>query len=166
METNTPPIDWETDLADLLGDLSDVQQEMLEVLSQKRQCMAAGDAEGMQQLQEREQNVCDSLQKCHQRRGELLELAGRQGLPSDSISKLATTLPEDQRGKLTKQVKQVSSKMRLLQHNSLTNWVVAQRSLIHISQLLEIIASGGRLQPTYAKGESVHSRGALVDREV
>ncbi|MCU0373434.1 MAG: hypothetical protein MUE56_09370, partial [Ignavibacteria bacterium] len=30
--------------------------------------------------------------------------------------------------------------MRLLQHQSLTNWVLAQRSMLHLSQLLEIIA--------------------------
>jgi hypothetical protein len=55
--------------------------------------------------------------------------------------------------------------MRLLQHHSLTNWVLAQRSLLHITQLLEIVATGGRLQPTYGKGASSHARGALVDQE-
>ena len=55
--------------------------------------------------------------------------------------------------------------MRLLQNQSITNWVLAQRSLLHVSQLLEIIATGGRLQPTYGEGETVHSVGSLVNQE-
>ena len=55
--------------------------------------------------------------------------------------------------------------MRILQHHSLANWVLAQRSLLHVSQLLEIIATGGRMQPTYGDSESVHARGSLVNHE-
>jgi hypothetical protein len=55
--------------------------------------------------------------------------------------------------------------MRLLQHQSLANWVLAQRVMLHLSQLLEIFATGGRLQPTYGRGEMPTSSGALVDRE-
>jgi hypothetical protein len=44
--------------------------------------------------------------------------------------------------------------------------VVVQRTLIHLSQMLEIIATGGQMQPTYGKKESVQARGALVDRAV
>ena len=49
--------------------------------------------------------------------------------------------------------------MRLLQHHSLTNWVLVQRTLIHLSQVLEIIATGGRLKPTYGKDDSADSGG-------
>ena len=56
-------------------------------------------------------------------------------------------------------------RMRLLQTGLLTNWLLAQRTLLHISQLLEIIATGGRIQPTYVVSESVQSRGALLDQE-
>jgi len=51
----------------------------------------------------------------------------------------------------------------LLQHHSLVNWVVIQRTLLHLSQMLEIIATGGRLQPTYGKGESSTASGTLMD---
>ena len=165
MEADTKQVDWEMDLAELLSDLSNVQTDLLKVLSQKRQHMAVCDVEAMESLQPREQELCDRLQACHTRRAELLELAGNQGLPSDSIVKLASALPNCKKGKLDKQVKEASSQMRLLQHHSLTNWVVAQRTLLHVSQMLEIIASGGQLNPTYGNDEPVHSRGALVDRE-
>ena len=38
-------------LAELLEDLSQVQDELLDVLTQKRQCMATGDVRGMTALQ-------------------------------------------------------------------------------------------------------------------
>lgn len=158
-------LDWEDDLGDLLRELSDVQDQLLDVLARKRCCMAAGDLDGMQQLQSHEQELGARLQTCHERRGELLAQTTRQGLPGESLTMLATALPDDRRERVGRQLRETSSRTRLLQHNSLTNWVLAQRSLLHLSQMLEIIATGGRPQPTYGKSPSVHSRGALVDRE-
>jgi hypothetical protein len=61
-------------------------------------------------------------------------------------------------------LRQASHRARLLQHHSLVNWVLVQKTLIHLSQLLEIIATGGRLQPTYQRDGTVQATGALVDR--
>jgi hypothetical protein len=41
--------------------------------------------------------------------------------------------------------------------------VIAQRTLIHLSQLLEIIATGGRLQPTYGRAVA-EPCGALLNQ--
>ena len=68
-------VDWESELADLLGELSDVQQELLEILAAKRDCMAKGEVERMAELQPREEQLCGRLQACHQRRGGLLKRA-------------------------------------------------------------------------------------------
>jgi hypothetical protein len=61
-------------------------------------------------------------------------------------------------------IREATNRTRLLQHQSLTNWVLVQRSLLHLSQLIEIIATGGRLKPTYGNGSDRQSSGALVDR--
>jgi hypothetical protein len=79
---------------------------------------------------------------------------------------LAASLSGLRREKLGKQVKQSRLQVRLLQNESLANWVLAQRLLLHVSQMIEIIATGGRLKPTYAEGDSsLHARGALVNDE-
>jgi hypothetical protein len=62
-------------------------------------------------------------------------------------------------------VKEASAKMQLLQHHSLAGWVLAQRSLLHVSQLLEILATGGRMQPTYGSRESIHACGSMLNQE-
>lgn len=154
---------WEAAIADLLDELSSVQEDLLTTLSAKRAAIVAGNLEQLQQLQEQEQELGKRLEACHHRRCELLEEAAQRGLPSDSISQLATALPAGSRKQVGEQVQHVSARTRLLRHHSLTNWVLAQRSLLHLSQLLEILATGGKTKPTYSKEESPHSRGNFVD---
>ncbi|HEX5103307.1 MAG TPA: flagellar export chaperone FlgN, partial [Pirellulaceae bacterium] len=125
----------------------------------------AVDLPGLAALQPREEELVERLEKCQQRRKELLAAAAASGRPSGSIGKLAESFTQPQRGKLGRQVKEASARLRLLQHQSLTNWVLAQRSLLHAAQLLEIIATGGRIQPTYGEQGSVPARSSLVNHE-
>lgn len=155
---------WEAELAGLLSELSATQDSVLELLSEKRQLLVKNDLPGLQAMQPREQELIARLQGCHDRRGQLLGKAAEQGLPSDSIRSLAAVVPLANRQDFSKQVQQAAGRSRLLQHQSLTNWVVVQRTLIHLSQMLEIIATGGRERPTYSKGESGNTTGSLVDR--
>lgn len=164
-ESVTPTLNWEQDLAALLEELSSAQDELLSVLVAKKDCLAAADIEGLPELQVRELALGERLKACHERRGDLLSAAKEQNLPGDSLGRLAATLPARQRDKLGKQVKESEARMRLLHNQTITNWVLAQRSLLHVSQLLEIIATGGRLQPTYGDGEMAHSVGGLVNQE-
>jgi len=164
MQPPTPVHDLENDIAQLLVSLTGVQEELLEVLRQKRDMMVQCNTDGMRALQPREEALNGHLQELHDRRGELLQRATDKGIRVDTLRQLAAQLPHSDDEELENQVREVSDRMRLLQHQSLTNWVLAQRSLLHVSQLLEIVATGGRFQPTYGKGEPVPSSGALVDR--
>lgn len=155
---------WESELAGFMTDLSAVQNETLEVLTRKRECLAAIDAEGLAELSGREEELMNRLHECLERRAELLRRAEQQGLPSTSIEDLAKAIPSGRRDNLGEQVKQASFRTRLLQHHSLTNWVLVQRSLLHLSQMLEIIATGGQKRPTYSREETPEKSGALVDR--
>ena len=155
---------WEAELAGLLSELSSTQSELLAVLVEKREYLIAADRVGMQSMQPREEELLRRLQGCQERRKRLLEQASRQGLPSDSIRSLATIVPSAEGRVLAEQVEQASARSQLLQHQSLANWVLAQRTLLHLSQLLEIIATGGRARPTYGKGESSAGNGTLVDQ--
>ncbi|HTN75744.1 MAG TPA: flagellar export chaperone FlgN [Pirellulaceae bacterium] len=165
MTTATNNASWEAELADLLNELSTVQGEMLDVLQAKRECMANRDLPGMSDLQATEIQIGDRLQACHDRRGALLATARSAGVECDTLGKLAKQLPAGKRETLGKQVDEAAIRTRLMQHESLTNWVVAQRTVLHLSQLIEIIATGGRLQPTYGKNDAALARGALVDQE-
>lgn len=160
MTITTP---WEADLAGLLNELSATQQELLAVLASKRQYLVTADLAGMKSLEPREQSLVERLQACYRQRGELLARAAAEGLPSDSVQSLSSALP-GVGDTLARQLDEAGQRTRHLQHQSLTNWVIVQRTLLHLAQLLEIIATGGRARPTYGKGDSVNTTGSLVDQ--
>ncbi len=157
---------WESELASFLNKLTAVQDETLEVLGKKRQMLAKVDTAGLAAIAPQEEQLIARLQDCLQQREQLLAKADHEGLPSASISALTRALPRSQRASLDPPINQASSRVRLLKHHGLTNWLIVQRTLLHLSQMLEIIATGGRLQPTYEKGAPAASSGALVDRAV
>jgi flagellar biosynthesis/type III secretory pathway chaperone len=166
--TQHPSADLDAQLAELLQELSGVQGELLEVLSEKRQFILRGDTSAMTGLASRETAIMSRLEICHRRRGELLSEAKATGMPAATLSDLAKRISPTAAGKTSKTEKEIDAareKFRKLQSESLSNWVLAQRSLLHVSQLLEIIATGGRIQPTYEKDASNQVRGNLVDSE-
>ena len=163
----------EADIAGLLSELSAVQSDLLDVLRQKRNLLAEGNSEALPTIAIREQELVTRLEACHERRQQLLAQAAGEGLPCDSIRTLSKSLPAESRNRLRGDIHEAQQRARLLQHECLTNWVLVQRTLLHLSQLIEIIATGGRMKPTYGNGSDRHSQqgdalvsGALVDRAV
>ena len=155
----------ESDVAQLLTDLVAGQDQLLLLLGRRRELLAAADPQGLAAVAAEEERLLARLHECLARRERLLAQAASDGRPATSLQARAKTLPAAERGPLGRQLAAAGARARLLQHQSLINWVVIQRTLIHLSQLLEIIASGGRLQPTYGQGNASRASGALVDRE-
>ncbi len=164
MKLNTVTADWETEVAAFLENLSNTQGEMLSLLNEKRMLLVTYDSAGLAEIAIREEQLMARLQACLDRRAELLARAGEDGHPHGTIRELTESLPRKDQTNLSKHLKQATSQSRILQHQSIANWVLVQRTLLHLSQMLEIIATGGRSQPTYGKGEAAHSSGALVDQ--
>ncbi len=161
---NSAQASLETELATLLNDLLAGQGELMAVLNRKRNLLAAMDHEGLAGIADEEQRLLGVLQECLGRRQALLSRAAASGLPSGSIQALTKALPLPNRQPLSQQVATATSRARLLHTQNLTNWIVIQRTLIHLSRLLEIIATGGRAQPTYGiAAPSQH--GALLNQE-
>ena len=157
---------WETELDRLLDDLGEVQESMLQLLTEKRRCLAESDWPALTVTQDQETALLNQLEQCHQRRQKLLEQARQVSPEIASLERLARLLAHDSTRAGERRVRKMSGRMRLLQHESLTNWVVAQRALLHLSQLLEVMASGGRLRPTYGRETLPLSQGTLVDQEM
>ncbi len=161
----SPPSSLENELAALLSDLLAGQGELMAVLNRKRNLLAAMDHEGLAGIADEEQRLLGVLQECLVRRQALLARAAANGLPSGSIQALTQAMPSSKREPLTRQVATASSRARLLHTQNLTNWIVIQRTLIHLSQLLEIIATGGRPQPTYGAAGPSRPHGTLLNQE-
>ena len=159
------PSSLEADMAALLNDLLAGQGELMAVLNRKRNLLGAMDREGLAAIAGDEQHMLGVLQDCLNRSQALLARAAAEGRPAASLQALTNSLPPRQREPLARQVAAAGSRAKLLQTQSLTNWIVIQRTLIHLSQLLEIIATGGRIQPTYGKAGPSRSSGALLNQE-
>ena len=155
---------WESEIASFLSHLSTVQEHTLDALVRKRDLLANADSQGLAAMGSEDEEMIASLQGCLDERSRLLERARLEGLPAADIRSLAKSLPGRQQDALQGPLQLASHRARLLQHHSLVNWVLVQKTLIHLSQLLEIIATGGRLQPTYDKGSCASGTGGLVDR--
>lgn len=165
-EAEIPPLNWEAELAGLLSTLSETQGDLLGILEEKRQFLLAADAEGLAAIAPREEEIATRLSDCHTRRNTLLATAAQQGLPATSIQTLAASLPSGVDQKLAPSIRQARHQTRLLQHQSLTNWVLVQRTVLHLSQMLELIATGGRTQPTYNPEGNQGTSGALLDQAI
>lgn len=156
---------WEPQIAALLQNLSAAQEALLALLARKRTMLAAGDAAGLGSLQADETEVIEQLESCQRQRTELLAQAASAGRPAASIRELTRQLPRAERAELERQVEAAAGRAKLLEHHSLANWVAVQRTLLHLSQMLEIIATGGRTKPTYEQGDvAALASGALVDQ--
>src|SRR5688572_7612019 len=95
---------WETELADLLAELSATQDELLTVLNRKLGLLKTVDAAGLEQLVPIEQALAERLQACYQRRLDLLDTAKRRGLPGDSLRALSGAIPGERRKQFQEQV--------------------------------------------------------------
>lgn len=159
-------INWESELAELLERLAATQKQLLGLLSQKHDLLMQRDHSGLAALAPQEESLCAELQACHEHRQQLLDRAAEEGLPSDSIQSLTQALPEDKAQSLRQPLDESTQRSQLLRHQSISQWVVVQRTVLHLSHMLEIIATGGQLQPTYGKGGPTDNSGSLMDRAV
>jgi hypothetical protein len=157
---------WETKLAALLERLSAAQRELLSLLAIKRELLLRREHQALSELAPREQLLGEELRACLAERQQLLAAADAAGMPHDSLEKLSATLPGAAGRSLGDSVQEARERARLIRHECLTQWVVVQRTLLHLAQMLEIFATGGRPQPTYGKGHVVERGGALIDQAV
>jgi len=155
---------WENEVSAFLQGLSAVQSKSLEVLTRKRKAIMANDMAALASMEAEETQLVHDLQGCLDHRERLLLRARNENLPGGSIRSLTEALPRGARNALADQVSQASLRCRLLQHHALVNWVLIQKTLLHLSQLIEIIATGGQKQPTYDKAGKSCPTGTLVDR--
>ncbi|MDZ4817491.1 MAG: flagellar protein FlgN [Planctomycetota bacterium] len=164
MSNTTEVVAWESEFAAVLEELSGVQTDLLATLAEKRHLLIAADGAGMEAIAAQEQSLLARLQHCQDRRLQLLSTAREEGHSADNLRELAQALPASQHRQLAPQLDLASRRARELRHHSLTNWVLAQQTLLHLSQLLEIIATAGRPKPTYGERGTEVAGGALLNQ--
>lgn len=166
MTTATRSTDWESLLASLLERLTAAQRELLALLATKRELIVQRDHASLSALAVREQRLGDELRQCHDERQRLLAQAETEGLPRRSLADLTAALPKSSGQRLDRPIAEARQRAALIRHECLAQWVTMQRTVLHLSQMLEIIATGGRVAPTYGSGGAPERSGALMDQAV
>ncbi len=133
------PADWDSDFTSLLDELTEVQTELLAVLEQKRRLLGQMDSDGLDAIQDREGALIGRLQHCQERRQLLLDQASAVGTTAPNLRTLARARGSERHRASEPRLQQAQLQARLLQHHALTNWVIAQKTLLHLTHLLEIV---------------------------
>jgi hypothetical protein len=151
-------------LGTLLERLAAAQRELLALLATKRELIIRRDHAALAALAAREQALGEELRSCHGERQRLLAEAEACGTSAKSLAELTGGLPAGAAKELGASVAAARQRAKRIRHECLTQWVAVQRTVLHLSQMLEIIATGGRLQPTYGKSGGPERSGALIDQ--
>ncbi len=153
---------WLHETQRFLEELLETQAELLALLRSKSRLLVEPDVERLQQVQAQEERLLRRLEGFHRRREQLLQAQAQGGDPPPTLQAALGQAPRAARHRLRPLLEQARHQSQLLRAESITHWVVVQRVLIHLAQLLELLATGGQGATTY-DGLSRQSRGALMD---
>ena len=159
---------WEKDLTCFVRELDSMQKEVLDVLERNQKLLTKVDAKGIEKISQEELQITEKLQTCLVKREKLLQYAKAEQLPSENLESLAKHVIPDRKSEFYKLFEQVKHQTRHIHLYGMTNWIITQKSINHTSQMLEIIATGGRGKPTYTRKHNRHvgvTGGAIVDKK-
>jgi len=153
-----------TDLLDFLNQLIETQDQMLAVLHEQQKVLVRPEKEAMAMVTAKEKGALDQMQQVLDRREELLTTARLQNISGDTIEQLCGQFfPRNiEVHKMLDEAKHRTHQIRLLAY---TNWTLSRKSMIHVSQILELLETQGRGQTTYHQRRNTGtSGGGFVDR--
>jgi ABC-type uncharacterized transport system permease subunit len=156
----------EHEIIAFLNQLAIVQEKILNVLKKKQALLVKPDKDSLATITTEEEHTLLLLQQSLEHREKILESAKKQGHNVDSIQMLCKQIfPKPSDWQML--VHAANNRLRQIRHLALANWTVSQKSLIHLTQILELIETKGQGKNTYKpqKGkENLSSGGGFVDR--
>ena len=153
-----------TDILNFLKQLIEAQDQMLAVLQKKQAVLVRPEKEAMASVSVEEESMLQKMQHVLDHREELLTTARLQNIRSDSMEQLCEHLfPHNiEVQKLINGAKHRTHQIGLLAY---TNWTMTRKSMIHISQILELLETRGQGKTTYhPQSNNDISHGGFVDR--
>ena len=153
-----------TDLLDFLNQLVETQKQMLDVLHRQQAVLVRPEKAALTAIAAEEETVREKMQQVLTRREELLTAARLQNISGDSIEQLCEHFfPHNiEVQKKLDEARHRRDQIRLLAY---TNWTMSRKSMIHVSQILELLETRGQGKTTYhPRKNDGTSGGGFVDR--
>ena len=152
------------EILEFLNQLIESQNQMLAVLQRKQAILVRPEKEAMAAISSEEEKTLVTMQNTLERREEILTAARLQNVPGETIEQLCEHFfPRNiEVQKLLNEIKHRTQNIGLLAY---TNWTMSRKSLIHLSQILELLETRGEGKATYhPQSRTGSARGVSVDR--
>jgi|GEM_PF-5973772 len=153
----------------LMDDILDVQSDLFAAISEKRKALIETDIDAITALIAREETLAGKLNECSERREVLLKIAKKVGVKAASVRAVVSSLPSKNRASLEAKIGKIERQAKMLKSQNLTNLLVIQKTLLHLSKMVEIIATGSPEKTIYSNGQSGSTSdcsGKLVDHAI
>lgn len=151
-----------TKIIEFLKQLDAAQEKTLKILQEKQILLVKPESKALAKVAEEEVAAMEQLRLVLEKREEILLAAGEQGTEVESVQELCETLFPNN-FEVRKLLDLARSRTQQLRFLALTNWTISQKSMIHLSQLLELIETRGQGKTTYKPTKGTEG-GGLVDR--
>ena len=137
-----------TDIQNFLTQLIEAQHQMLNVLKKQQAVLVKPAKEAMEAITSEEKEALSNMQAVLDRREEILTSARLQNIRGDSIGHLCSQFfPHDV--EMQKMINDIKHRAYQIQLLAFTNWTINRKSLIHVSQILELLETRGQGKTTY-----------------
>lgn len=151
-----------------LDQLAEVQERTQAVLSRKQESLVQLDKDKIGETTAEEKEVLTLLQNALLQRDTILNEAKTLGITADSLVELCEKyMPQSP--ELVARLEEAQHRIRNIRFQSLANWTMNQKSLVHLSQILELIANRGEKKATYSSPQKQENgglrSGGLVDQD-
>lgn len=152
-----------TDIQDYLTQLIESQKQWLTTLHKKQAILVKPEKEAMALITVEEGKAVESMQSILKRREELLTSARLHNVRGDSIEQLCEHFfPRDlEVQQLLNEARHRTQQIRFLNY---TNWLISRKSLIHVSQILELLDKGHGKTTYQPQTNGQSPRSNFVDR--
>jgi len=153
------------EIEQLLFALEETQEELGALYRAKRNAIRRADLSDMERLAQSEQGLVERLKTQLQHRSRILQQVKLTGRKSDSLESVVQSLESPARDRLLKQIERTRRAADVNRRESWIVWIVSRQSLRLFSEIMDLIANGGRKAPVYsAQSDSpISMGGALLD---
>jgi hypothetical protein len=156
------------DIEELLLAIDDTQIALGIAYRDKREAIRQANAAEIDRLTKIEEARVAELQVHLRRREQILQRARQMGLASDSLTSLVKTFREPFRESLLAHIDETRRMADANRRESWILWIVCKQSLRFFSDVVELIANGGRRAPIYSTrpaSSEPSTGGALLDAQ-
>jgi hypothetical protein len=155
------------DIEDLLIAIDANQNALSVAYRDKRAAIREANGPEISRLTKIEETLVADLQVHVRRRDQILQQARQGGLRADTLTGIVQTFDEPLRERLLAQIEQTRRVTDANRRESWILWIVCRQSLRFFSDVIEMIANGGRRAPIYLARPGVMAEmstgGALLD---